>query len=501
MQYQTLLIIMRVALIIIINTSWIQAEQCSDTKLAEATRTLRLLSYTLPNNIGITGTLKVAKTATIARGLTVSSGGATITTGGLKVSAGGATITGTTTITGNEKISGTLAVTGNTTVGGNLSVIGAITGTVNAITGTAGAAIYAHRTISDSASNTASGTNALNVNNDGFNNTAFGSSALAANINGNWNTAVGESSLASNTHGAAGAAFGESALANNTIGNNNDAFGNGALYNNTTGNNNTGIGDTTLNNLVSGSNNIALGSQAGSNLSDNESDNIYIGHLGVSSENATMRLGTPGTQTQSYIAGATTILGNLTCTGSASIAGSLFLNGEKVTLGLNSTGSLSVNGNITCTGSATIDNAVFMHGVVGTSVNILSYTPVFIDTTTGKLGTVASSQRYKDDVQGLPTLKAELMQLRPVSFTYKTDSQKNIQYGLIAEEVANILPELVVYNKEHLPETVAYHTLPILLLNEYQDHENRLVQIESDTAAQNAKIQQIIDQLMLLLNK
>ncbi|MBM3893957.1 tail fiber domain-containing protein [Candidatus Dependentiae bacterium] len=165
---------------------------------------------------------------------------------------------------------------------------------------------------------------------------------------------------------------------------------------------------------------------------------------------------------------------------------------------------IALNGNLTCTGTASIDNAVFMNGIVGNSVNILSYTPVFIDTSTGQLGTVASSSRYKNDIKSLPTMKAELMELKPVSFTYKNDPHNIPQYGLIAEDVAKALPALVVYNKNNQPETVAYHLLPTLLLNEYQEHENRLIKIESKTTEldeQQAKITELINELCQFINK
>jgi hypothetical protein len=71
------------------------------------------------------------------------------------------------------------------------------------------------------------------------------------------------------------------------------------------------------------------------------------------------------------------------------------------------------------------------------------------------------------------------MQLRPVSFAYKSDASQRTQYGLIAEEVAEVLPEIVVYNKDNQPETVAYHILPSLLLNEAIRHDKRLCTVET----------------------
>jgi hypothetical protein len=113
----------------------------------------------------------------------------------------------------------------------------------------------------------------------------------------------------------------------------------------------------------------------------------------------------------------------------------------------------------------------------------------------GQLGTISSSRRYKQDIQPMADASERLMQLRPVKFHYKQPDAKGeqpIQYGLIAEEVAEVFPELVVRNKAGQPETVAYHLLPALLLNEMQKEHRQLVEVSSlqqqvaDQAAQLA---------------
>jgi hypothetical protein len=104
----------------------------------------------------------------------------------------------------------------------------------------------------------------------------------------------------------------------------------------------------------------------------------------------------------------------------------------------------------------------------------LPATAVVIDAN-GQLGTVSSSRRYKENIQPMGDASDKVLELRPVTFRYKkpnANGEKPVQYGLIAEEVAEVLPELVVTNKEGQPETVAYQTLPVLLLNELRkEHE------------------------------
>jgi len=120
----------------------------------------------------------------------------------------------------------------------------------------------------------------------GFNNAAFGAFALFANTSGGGNSA-----------------FGEGALGSNTGASNNDAFGFDTLGLNTTGAGNAAFGDGALKNLSSGNNNVAIGSGAGSSLNQAESNNIYIGNIGQTGESNTIRIGTLGPQTQTFIAG------------------------------------------------------------------------------------------------------------------------------------------------------------------------------------------------------
>lgn len=261
--------------------------------------------------------------------------------------------------------------------------------------------------------NTAVGSFALADNTTGGSNTALGAAALLSNVNGSYNTAVGQDALSGNSSSGANTAVGFGALTG-VIGNGSTAIGYNAL-NVSTGGNNTAVGSSALLYLATGNNNIAIGGSAGANITQGGS-NITIYDVGQPFDNGVIRIGTNGAQTQTFIAGIT----GVTTGGTAS--------------------------------------------------------PVVIDAN-GQLGTISSSQRYKEDVQPMAEASDKVLQLRPVTFRYKKPNakgEKPVQYGLIAEEVADVLPDLVVTNKEGQPETVAYQTLPVLLLNELQKEHKAL---------------------------
>jgi hypothetical protein len=246
----------------------------------------------------------------------------------------------------------------------------------------------------------------LFLHNKGASNTALGASALAANSPGSGNTALGDIALANNT-GSLNTAVGAGALDINT-GNNNTAVGGfGPLGRNTTGSDNTAVGSGALGNNTTGSNNIAIGKSAAAAPSA-PSNSIFIGNFGAGADTNTIKIGTQGTQTSTFIAGIR--------------------------------------------GATVSGNAVLVNS-------------------SGRLGTTTSSRRYKEEVEPMRDMSAALMKLRPVTFRYKQpydDGAKTIQYGLIAEEVAEVLPDLAVVNADGRPETVKYHLLPSLLLAAYQ---------------------------------
>jgi hypothetical protein len=196
----------------------------------------------------------------------------------------------------------------------------------------------------------------------------------------------------------------------------------------TTGQENTAIGWEALQSITDGIQNTALGYLAGSNLTSG-SNNVYIGNPGLASESDTIRIG-------------------------------------------------SGSGGITPQ-----HTKFFLAAVRGVTTGIPNGIPVLIDSF-GQLGTATSSIRFKDDVRDMGDESAKLMQLRPVTFRYKAHGPAGTkQYGLIAEEVDEVMPELVARSKDGEIETVMYHELPALLLNEIQRLEKRIAELEKRLSA------------------
>jgi hypothetical protein len=267
--------------------------------------------------------------------------------------------------------------------------------------------------------NTATGAYALYGNTTGANNTAIGYQALFSNSgSGNNNTAIGYQALARNTTGSFNNAQGYQALLNNTSGQNNAAIGEGALFTNTTGYGNNGIGLTALENLNTGNRNTAVGNNAGLNLAQG-SYNTYIG-WGV--------MGAPNSSTtnENYV----TRIGVTYVDPSVNVAPTTYIAG------------------------------IYDSAVTGGL-------PVYV-TASGQLGFSASSERFKTDIAPMPQESAKLSQLRPVTFKYKTDAKGTTQYGLIAEEVARVYPELVIRGENGRIDGVRYDELAPMLLSEAQ---------------------------------
>jgi hypothetical protein len=283
--------------------------------------------------------------------------------------------------------------------------------------------------------NTAVGHFALNNNQSGFANTAVGYSALADDGPGNNDTAVGYlaglaggysnvavgSEALRNAGGAGNTAVGAFAAHGLSAGDSTTAIGYRALMNLSSGQNNTVIGAGALENLENGSNNIAIGTLAALNVGINNSNNIHIGTQGAFADANTIRIG-----------GGTSNLND-----------------------------------------AAIQTSFFATAIRGVTTGMNNAIPVLIDSN-GQLGTVSSSRRFKSDIQDMGEASSGLMRLRPVTFRYKKpfeDGLRPIQYGLIAEEVAEVYPDLVARSADGEIETVKYQVLPTMLLNEVQRQE------------------------------
>jgi hypothetical protein len=318
--------------------------------------------------------------------------------------------------------------------------------------------------------NTATGFAALDTNTTGNNNTANGDSALLSNTEGNDNTAVGFQALTSNTFGGGNAAIGFDALYHNTtssqstavgwqalfsneagaefnpglntaIGNQalysnrsseNTAIGFGALYGNTAGYGNTAVGTGALNGNTIGSGNVALGNLAGTNLTTGD-DNIDIGDEveGVAGEANTIRIGTQGTQTRTFIAG---------------ISGTALGSGVAV----------RVNAN-------------------------------------GRLGTAPSSVRFKENIKPMDKASEAILALKPVTFHYKKELDPDgiPQFGLVAEDVEKANPDLVARDDKGKIYTVRYDAVNAMLLNEFLKEHRKVEQQQRKLEQEKTTIAQL----------
>jgi Chaperone of endosialidase len=330
---------------------------------------------------------------------------------------------------------------GNNTAEGDDALFSLTTGMENTAIGFG--ALYSNTT---GDSNTATGSLALLNNTTGIRNTANGFAALANNITGERNTATGRGALANNTTGSFNTADGHNALFSNstgiqntatgsfalifsTTGNDNTAIGYFALWNNTTGNSNTASGFNALRENTTGNSNIGLGNFAGSNLTTGD-NNIDIGNPGVAGEANTIRIGTVGTQTATYVAG---VMGKTTPRG----------------------------------------------------------IPVFINAN-GQLGTATSSARFKDGIKPMDRASEAILALKPVTFHYKkeVDPEGIPQFGLVAEEVEKVNPDLVARDSKGKVYTVRYEAINAMLLNEFLKQNRTVQELKSTVAKQEATIAQ-----------
>jgi hypothetical protein len=316
-------------------------------------------------------------------------------------------------------------------------------------------------TTSDPYFNTAGGTFALfNVvagYSEGYENTAFGDSALQQTTTGSANTAIGALALYGNTTGGYNTASGDQALRDNTTGNVNTASGAYALLENRTGSFNTASGVLALSSNTTGSENTAVGFGALDNNSSGERNTaIGTNALNQSTGNKNIAIG--------FNAGLTLTIGN-----------------NNIFIGNQGVGDESQTIRV-----GTAQTSTFIAGIANAAVG--NAATVIIDTTTGQLGIPLSSARNKQNIETMASRSEGLLKLRPVTFTYTDDTATAPHYGLIAEEVATVYPELVTRTASGDVQTVKYHELIPMLLNELQ-HEHQAHQQESaKVAALEAKL-------------
>jgi hypothetical protein len=262
----------------------------------------------------------------------------------------------------------------------------------------------------------------------------LGLSAGSFASRGSQDTAVGVLSLSANVTGDDNSAFGWASLVANNTGSLNTAVGAFSLANLALGNENTAIGQQSLHHTL-GSRNIGLGSFAGFNLTTGN-DNIDIGNTGSAGEANTIRIGTGQTRT-------------------------------------------------------------FLAGVRGVQTGMADALAVVIDSQ-GQLGMINSSAAAKRDIRDVDDASSAVLKLRPVSFFYRNDEVGIRQYGLVAEEVASVMPELVQFSPSGKAETVRYHFLPPLLLSELQKQSREIQTLEETVDTQRQLIRALESRLSAL---
>jgi len=273
-------------------------------------------------------------------------------------------------------------------------------------------------------------TNGVNASGTGLDNVGVGVNALFGNTTGPGNTAVGSMALQNNTTGDHNTAIGNRSLQFNTIGGHNTALGWLALSKNTghDGSANCAIGDQALGQNTTGFANTALGSGAGSQLTTGNF-NIDIGNPGVAGESETTRIGVQGSQIRAFIAGIS--------------------------------------------GTAVTGTAVVVDG-------------------SGQLGVAPSSERFKDEVKAMDTQSEAILGLRPVTFRYKAaiDRNNTPQFGLVAEDVEKVNPDLVVRDQDGKPYTVRYDAVNAMLLNEFLKERRKVEELQSTVAQLTAHLKE-----------
>jgi Chaperone of endosialidase len=328
---------------------------------------------------------------------------------------------------------------------------------------------------------------ALIANTTGTDNTATGFQALFSNMTGSFNTANGAVALYSNTTGSINTATGASGLLYNTTGGGNTANGSNALLSNTMGSNNTAIGSNALSKNTTASSNTATG------------------HLALVNNNAGYR---------NTATGESALLNNIGGHGNTAIGfHALYENdgSNNIGLGFNAGNNLTNGSGNVCIGY----NVVGVAGENNTTrisniySSVASGRAVYINSDK-KIGTLVSSRRFKEEIKPMDKASEAILKLKPVSFRYKKEIEPGgaIMFGLIAEEVEKVDPDLVTRNEKGEPEAVRYEAVNAMLLNEFlkeyrkvEKQEMTISQLRSTVAQQQKDFQATVEQLTRRLDE
>ena len=379
---------------------------------------------------------------------------------------------------------------GANTAEGNSALFNLTTGVNNTAVGFQ--ALFNNTTGND---NTAIGVVALVSNTSGSDNTATGVFTLFANTTGSLNTGYGVNALANNTTGDQNTATGVNALISNTTADNNTATGFEALFRNTTGTQNTATGAFALVHNTTANNNTADGFQALLNNATGK-ENTAVGESAFKTANADSNTGvgfqvafhnTSGARNTAV--GHHALLNN--STGSSNIA--LGANaGANLTTGSNNIdiGSVGVGGESNTTRIGTLQTRAFIKGISGSAV---TGTAVVVNAA-GQLGVAPSSAHFKHEIRPMGKESEAILGLKPVSFCYdqEIDQEGLPQFGLVAEEVEKMNPDLVVRDDAGRPYTVRYDQVNAMLLNEFLKAHRKMEQQEAAIARQEKQIEALV---------
>jgi hypothetical protein len=411
-------------------TNSMLAGSINPTKITGTAAILGANSFT--GNQSITGDLSVSgdtSTGTLHVNTNSAIGGNESISANLSVI--GTASTGSHTITGNLSASGDATIGGNQSVTGNLGVSG------NA--GISGNLSVSHVIALPDTANSSTGVLTLGgvrfLHNYGTLNTFVGHGAGNFSVTGFGNTGIGLNALDSISTGVENIGIGNNTLARTTTAFQDISLGFESMFSNTTGSQNIAVGFEAFHGNTTGNGNIGIGLLVGdtTTTTPNGSENIYIGEIHgavLGGENGTIRIGNHDDCNNHYC-----------------------------------------------------QDRAFMAGISGVQV---AGDAVYVDAN-GQLGTLTSSRRFKDDIRDMADTTNNLFRLRPVTFRYKQalgDGSHPLQYGLVAEEVAAVYPELVQYDpKTGEPNSVMFQYLTPMLLNEVQKEHAQIESLEQQIQA------------------
>ena len=396
---------------------------------------------------------------------------------------------------------------GGNTAEGQQALLSLTTGTYNTAVG-----LFSLEALTNGQFNTAIGAGALLVNTaDG--NTATGAGALLSNTTGSSNTADGTFALFSNIDGSKNSAFGWNALASNTTGFGNTANGALALRNNTEGGTNTATGVQALFTNTTGQDNTASGYQALS-LNDGDPTNnegsansafgaYALGNSTIAESNSAFGWSALGFNTIGFdntAIGALALSSNVeghanTAVGFAALehATGSFNTGVGDQAGFN----VTTANNVICIGSGgdNIDNSCFIANIYSNVQPVIGINPDYVTIdSNGRLGRSnlnGSSRRFKHDIHQMDKASEVIFALKPVSFRYNKDydATERPSFGLIAEEVAEVAPDLVGRNREGQADSVRYEQINAMLLNEFLKEHRKVEEQGAIIAKQQKQIE------------